>query len=201
MSRTPLARSQRPNRPRKRDAARTKREILTVAGRLFARSGYTRVSLQEIAAEVGVTAAMISHHFGSKAELFAAVASDEWEIDSQQIEHVGKDMGEMARRLVDYWYDINARSPSLALVRSLDQEEAVVLFRAELERRVFRPWRKRLTGPDAELRIKMITGFVMGFGYFTTGALLDPDAPPPGDERDKIVMYLTRLLDMMVADE
>ncbi len=201
MSGTPLAGAQGPGGPRKRDAARTKREILIVAGRLFARSGYTQVSLQEIAAEVGVTAAMISHHFGSKAELFAAVASDEWEIDSQQIEHVGTDMTEMARRLVDYWYDINARSPSLALVRSLDQEEAVVLFRAELERRVFQPWRKRLAGPDVELRIKMITGFVMGFGYFTTGALLDPEAPPPGDERDKIVMYLARMLETMVAVE
>jgi AcrR family transcriptional regulator len=183
---------------RKRDAERTKREILSVAGRRFARSGYSGVSLQEIAAEVGVTAAMIIHHFGSKLALFGAVARDKWRL-GDSAEFPVEDTDGLAREIVAYWNDPDVRSPSLALVRSLDTEEAVDLFRLELDRRVLGPCGRQVHGPDAEQRLKLLAGLIMGFGYFTTGALLDPDTPPLDDEEAAVMSrYLTRILDVLV---
>jgi AcrR family transcriptional regulator len=65
-----------PEKPRRRDANATRAAILASARRAFARAGYDGAGLREIAAEAGVTAMMVSRYFGSKAQLFAEVATD-----------------------------------------------------------------------------------------------------------------------------
>lgn len=50
---------------------KTKKElILEVAERLFARRGFSAVSLREITGEAGVDVALVQYHFGSKQALF-----------------------------------------------------------------------------------------------------------------------------------
>lgn len=51
----------------------TRSELLAGAARVFARKGYDGSSISEICAEAGLTSGGIYAHFGSKAELFAAV--------------------------------------------------------------------------------------------------------------------------------
>ena len=51
----------------------TKEIILDTAERLFARSGFSSVSLREITAEAGVNLAAVNYHFGSKDALLLAV--------------------------------------------------------------------------------------------------------------------------------
>ena len=58
---------------RKRDAAATREAILEAATRRFATQGYERAGVREIAADAGVTAALVNRYFGSKEELFAEV--------------------------------------------------------------------------------------------------------------------------------
>jgi AcrR family transcriptional regulator len=58
---------------RKRDAATTREEILEAATRRFATQGYERAGVREIAADAGVTAALVNRYFGSKEGLFAEV--------------------------------------------------------------------------------------------------------------------------------
>lgn len=181
---------------RGRNTARTKREILDVAGRKFARFGFSHVSLKMISDEVGITPAMINHHFGSKRGLFAAVARDEWgweeEVNTQESLD---DIRELARKTVEYWCDSDARSPSIALLRSLDQPATTELFCSELKRRIANPWMKDLTGPHTELRAQIAVGLSMGIGLFTTGALLDPDAPPLSEQdRGVLIDYVERFL-------
>ncbi len=53
--------------------AATRSAVLDGACRLFGRKGYADTSLDEIAAEAGVTIRPIYHYFGSKLELFRAV--------------------------------------------------------------------------------------------------------------------------------
>jgi len=53
--------------------ATTRAAVLQSACRLFGRKGYTDTSLEEIAAEAGMTIRPIYHYFGSKVELFSAV--------------------------------------------------------------------------------------------------------------------------------
>lgn len=69
----------RRSRPRKATQPRgeaRRREILDVAVRLFSAGGYNRVSLAEIAAEVGITQAGILHYFPSKAAVLLAVLDE-----------------------------------------------------------------------------------------------------------------------------
>src|SRR5438045_2997232 len=61
-------------RPRRRgDAAATRQAILETATRRFATQGYERAGVREIAADAGVTAALVNRYFGSKEALFAEV--------------------------------------------------------------------------------------------------------------------------------
>jgi len=57
--------------PRSSEATRTR--ILDAAYALFRRRGYTRVSMDEIAAATAVTKRTLYYHFRSKDELLAAV--------------------------------------------------------------------------------------------------------------------------------
>lgn len=57
------------------DAAETARRILDVATTHFAERGYAAASLDEVARASGVTRGAVYHHYRSKPQLFAAVAS------------------------------------------------------------------------------------------------------------------------------
>ncbi len=52
---------------------RTRQEILDAAEKLFANHGYRGASVKKIAAEAGVTGAMINYYFGNKLSLYHAV--------------------------------------------------------------------------------------------------------------------------------
>lgn len=58
--------------PRRRDAAETRRRLLTAGRRRFALHGYERTTLRQIAADAGVNLALIKRYFGSKEGLFEA---------------------------------------------------------------------------------------------------------------------------------
>ncbi|MET8869785.1 TetR/AcrR family transcriptional regulator [Nonomuraea sp. NPDC004580] len=58
---------------RRRDADRTRAEILDVAQREFARYGYAGARVDEIAARMRTTKRMIYYYFGSKERLYIAV--------------------------------------------------------------------------------------------------------------------------------
>jgi AcrR family transcriptional regulator len=51
-------------------------QLVACARKAFAEQGYDRVSIADIAAETGVTPALVHHYFGSKSDLFLAVISD-----------------------------------------------------------------------------------------------------------------------------
>ena len=58
------------NGPRRRDAAATRAAILEAAQAQFARLGYDRAALRDIAAEAGADVALIKRYFGGKEALF-----------------------------------------------------------------------------------------------------------------------------------
>ena len=53
--------------------AQRREQILTAATEAFARSGFAATSLEDIAAEAGITRVILYRHFDSKAELYQAV--------------------------------------------------------------------------------------------------------------------------------
>src|SRR5687768_7399925 len=60
---------------RRPGASGTREVIADAARRLFAAHGYARTSLRAVAAEAGVDHALVTHFYGSKAALFAAVTA------------------------------------------------------------------------------------------------------------------------------
>jgi len=57
---------------RRRDAARSREQLLRAAGELFAENGYEKTTLREIGLRAGVDAALVARYFGSKAQLYLA---------------------------------------------------------------------------------------------------------------------------------
>lgn len=59
--------------PRRRDAERTRAELLATATEVFATSGYAGTRVDDIAARTRTTKRMIYYYFGSKEQLYLAV--------------------------------------------------------------------------------------------------------------------------------
>ncbi|MCM0639553.1 TetR/AcrR family transcriptional regulator [Cellulomonas wangsupingiae] len=61
---------------RRRKVDRTRADLLDAAARVFAARGFEGASVDDVAAEAGYTKGAVYSHFGSKRELFLAVARD-----------------------------------------------------------------------------------------------------------------------------
>ncbi|MDO5051548.1 MAG: TetR family transcriptional regulator [Pseudoclavibacter sp.] len=83
------------------ETARTARRTLETARGMFVEHGYTAVSLERIARAAGVTRGALYHHYGSKAGLFRAVASEVQAEVAEAVEaaaaSAGGDAGEQLR--------------------------------------------------------------------------------------------------------
>lgn len=65
-----------PGRPARGQAAHGRSALLRAARELMAERGLPRVTLREVASRAGVQPALVSYHFGSKAELLEAVIDE-----------------------------------------------------------------------------------------------------------------------------
>ncbi len=65
-----------PGRPPASDSTRTKQSLLDAARECFGAFGYDKTSNSDIAELAGLSTGPLYHHFGSKRELFGAVAND-----------------------------------------------------------------------------------------------------------------------------
>lgn len=181
---------------RKKSAEQTRRDILVAAGRHFARAGFATVRLRDIAEDAGVTAPLVLRYFGSKEALFREVAEHEGgpTIEMADLDGPLETLGErLAAVMVPYWVAPEFHFPSIALVRSLDYAEAKTIFTREYARRLIEPLAKVLPGPEAELRARLISSQIMGFGMFGLGVLIEPDSPPPSEPQ------LTRMVALFGA--
>jgi TetR/AcrR family transcriptional repressor of nem operon len=79
-----------------------KEAILESARRTAQAHGYGGLNFREIAAEVGIKAASIYHHFPSKADLGAAVAKRYWESAAASLEALSTATGDPIKALQAY---------------------------------------------------------------------------------------------------
>jgi AcrR family transcriptional regulator len=75
---------------RKERQTRNREELVAAAARVFARRGYHRATVEEIAAEAGMTSGAIYSNFKGKEELFLAIADAQVESRVAQIEAVAE---------------------------------------------------------------------------------------------------------------
>jgi AcrR family transcriptional regulator len=175
----------------RRNAAATRSAILEAATRRFAFDGYERVGVREIAADAGVTAAMVNRYFLSKEGLFAEV------IEHAFSGHVGGDPATLAdrlARLMVYGKEDKANDrqiPLLLLLHSATEPRAAELLKASLERTLLRQLAENLGGPDADIRAAMVIAQCVGFKILDqmlrTRAFTEV-------QREKLVVLLSKCL-------
>lgn len=97
-----------------RNPERTRRRILQAATKLFAKSGYHAVSVDEIVGSVSVNKRMVYHYFGSKDKLFEAVLATVYqrveETELRALEE-GKSAKERLSRLIEGYFKFLAAQP------------------------------------------------------------------------------------------
>jgi AcrR family transcriptional regulator len=71
-----VARRSKPKVPMREDGAQTRRQLLEVAGAVFAEQGYERATSKEICRRARANIAAVNYHFGGKDGLYAAVLEE-----------------------------------------------------------------------------------------------------------------------------
>src|SRR5262245_45959881 len=84
-----------------RSSALTRTHILDAAYRLFRRRGYTRVSMDEIAAATPVTKRTLYYHFRSKDDLLTAVLETQARLAFEAFRTFGDKLGGSPEAIVD----------------------------------------------------------------------------------------------------
>jgi len=109
--------------PRRRDAGRTRRDILAIATREFSERGYDGARVDEIAAQMQTTKRMIYYYFGSKEQLYVEVLKAAYAgIRAAEIElHVDADDPVAAiRRLAEFTFDYHESNPDFIRLVSIE---------------------------------------------------------------------------------
>jgi AcrR family transcriptional regulator len=146
---------------RRRNAAATARELLEAARARFARNGFDRTSIRDIAADVGVDQSLVIRYFGSKERLFSAASSAE----PKTYGIFAGPADELADRLLDWVISIEGaaagESQFVTLLRSASDEAAIELLRGRMA-----SFTKQLAvgvdEADAELRADLIASWLLG---------------------------------------
>jgi AcrR family transcriptional regulator len=150
---------------RRRDAAATRQAILEAATRRFATEGYRRTGVREIAADVGVNAALVNRYFGSKQGLFAEVIERAFDIGHLLKGQRGDLADHLARAMVYGQEEWRGRgyTPLMLLLHSATEPGAVKLFRRDLNRTELRLLAEQIGGDDAAVRAAMLVAQLTGF--------------------------------------
>ena len=164
--------------PRPRNAEATRAAILHAARERFARESYDDVGMRDIAGDVGVDAALVSRYFGSKEDLFVAV------LDSCEngADLMRGDRGSFGRRVAhEAIFEVKSESKLkglLILLRSVGSTKAMELVQRTGNERFLSPFTEWVGGPDAAVRARLASGFIMGMAVsreITGGFGLTPE--------------------------
>jgi AcrR family transcriptional regulator len=147
----------------------TRDAILVAARRLFAERGFQGASMRAIAAEAGVDAALITHFFGSKANLLAAAIDWPFDPDHElpRLLRGGKDhVGErLVALFVRTWDQERSRNPVITLVRAASTQPAAAdLLATFLRVRLFGPLLTELGSDQPALRANLAAAQLVGLG-------------------------------------
>jgi AcrR family transcriptional regulator len=203
---------------RRRDAERTKREILDVATEEFAAHGYSGARVDEIAERTRTTKRMLYYYFGSKEGLYVAVLERAYariRADEQQIDIEHLDPCTAIRRLAETMFDHQEAHPEFVRLVSIENvhraehiaksprlaemsSPAIALTARVLERgRAVGVFRRDADAVDVHMMISAFCFFRVAnqhtFGTLTDRNPLDPDLRDHYRRMlgDMVVSYLT----------
>jgi AcrR family transcriptional regulator len=178
-----------------RDAEKTRADILKAARSLFTTRGYTQAGVRDIAAKVGVDAALVTRYFGSKKELFRAAL--ESEPSAADWFHIPK--SRFGECFVSYLFAKPlAEADALAmLLRAAGDGEVREIASSVVETRFIQPLVQWLGPPSAQARATLFFSLLSGVWTYRRLVPLTAFAPR-GAAPDALVQLgaiLQRLVD------
>ncbi|HEU5485354.1 MAG TPA: TetR family transcriptional regulator [Microlunatus sp.] len=156
----------RRGRPRKGES-NAREQILAAATEEFGEHGYDATTTRAIAARAGVDPALLHHHFGTKADLFAASIGAPIRPDRAVPEILTGPRDHTGERIVAYilgvWESPVVRPRALVMLRaSLSSTQAGPLLAEFLRRELLDKVAATLDVPDAGLRADLVASQVGG---------------------------------------
>jgi AcrR family transcriptional regulator len=153
-----------PAAPRRRDAEATRAAILQAAKGQFARLGYDRAALRDIAAEAGADVALIKRYFGGKEGLFTEALKASFHPDRLSGWDRQTFPRDAATTLADGAYVGEERTHSFQfLLRAATSPTTAPLLNVAVQERFLAPIRDWLGGEDAEARARVLAAVYIGF--------------------------------------
>jgi AcrR family transcriptional regulator len=165
----------------------TRDQILAVARRQFATSGYDATSLRAIASEAKVDPALLIHYFGTKDGLFTAATGLPTGLSALfagQQDQTLRDFAEtLVRSYLGFVDSDQSRNAILALVRSaVSNEKAATMLREFLAAELLPVIAFRTGHENAALRASLVAAQLMGVAMLRHVVRLDPVARATPDE-------------------
>jgi AcrR family transcriptional regulator len=183
--------------PRKRDADATRGAILEAAKAQFARLGFDRTVMRDIAAEAGVDVALIKRYFGGKEGLFTAALKASFRPDRLQAWDRRTFASEIATMMAGGAHADEERAHSFQfLLRAATSPTTASLLNVAIQERFLGPIRDWLGGEDAPARARVLAAIFIGFLV----ERLIRDKPLAGREREVFIEQATAMFEAIVRD-
>ncbi|HZJ07917.1 MAG TPA: TetR family transcriptional regulator [Nocardioidaceae bacterium] len=173
-------------RGRRSHGGNTRAEILNAGRHEFAALGYRGASLRTIAARADVDPHLIAHYFGSKMQLFLAIAAPPFEPEIVLDQLYAAGQPGLGRRLAELVASLStapaSRETVTALVRAAaSEEQAAALIREVVNERLLLPLILRLGSDQPELRASLIASQIVGLTTATHIIRLEPLTCAPAE--------------------
>ena len=152
-----------PAPPRKRDAQATRAAILEAAKAQFARLGYDRAALRDIAAEAGADVALIKRYFGGKEALFTEALKASFRSDRLRGWDRATFASDMAAMMAAAPADETRTHGFQFLLRAATSPTTAPLLNLAIQERFLEPIRDWLGGEDARPRARVLAAVFIGF--------------------------------------
>ncbi len=183
--------------PRRRDAQATRAAILQAAQVQFARFGYDRAGLRDIAAEAGADVALIKRYFGGKEALFTEALKASFHPDRLRQWDRASFAREAATQLAGHARQNEERTHSFQfLLRAATSPTTAPLLNLAIQERFLAPIRDWLGGADAQARARVLAAVYIGFLV----ERLIRDEPLAGRERQVFIDRVATMFEGLMRD-
>ncbi len=161
--------------------------IAEAARRQFAERGYDRATIRGIAADARVDPALVSHFFGSKQELFAAVTVLPFDLDEAMPQIVAGPRSKLGERLAEWVLgvldDPDSRRTITGIVRAaVSGPEAAGAARDVVSSHVLIPIAEAIDADQPELRANLINSQMVGLVMARHIVATEPLASLPSED-------------------
>lgn len=145
----------------------TREQIADAARLRFAELGYDRTTMRLVATDAGVDQALVSHYFGSKVQLFAAVVTLPIDPSAVIPGVIAGDSSTAGTRLATFALDLLTdeakRDRLISIVRAATAEpEATAIIRERLTSELLTPLAREIGSDQPEYRGSLLMSQIVG---------------------------------------